>query len=107
MQSNLVLRTVRVLLTAALVLVAALAQATNGITISRDQESLVLPGMSTTEVQRAIGLPDAIAPHRVDPGTIWTYEVAGEEFPVILFDVDFGSDGKVAKVGERVEDESD
>jgi hypothetical protein len=107
MQSKLSRRTLRFLLAAGLVLGAAAAQAASGITVSRDQEALVLVGMGTAEVERAIGRPDEIAKHRVGPGAIWTYEVAGEEFPVILFDVDFGSDGKVAKVGERVEDESD
>jgi len=107
MQSTFDLRPIHVLVAAVLGLGATAAQAVSGLTISRDQEALIAVGMGATEVERAIGRPDQIARRPYELGSIWTYEVAGPEFPVILFDVDFGTDGKVERVGERMDDEID
>ena len=90
----------RVLLAAGLFLGAAAAQAAGGFTVDKGQEALVKPGMSTAEVQSALGHPEEDIHYRNEPGPTFTYSVAGTEDTV--FDVDFAANGKVASTSERV-----
>jgi len=92
--------TPRVLLAAGLFLGAAAAQAAGGFTVTKGQEALVKPGMSTAEVQSALGHPEQNLHYRNEPGPTFTYSVAGTEDTV--FDVDFGANGQVASTSERV-----
>jgi len=88
------------LLAAGLILGAAAAQAASGFTITKGQEVLVRPGMSTAEVQSALGHPEQNLHYRNEPGPTFTYSVAGTEDTV--FDVDFAANGRVASTSERV-----
>lgn len=94
----------RVLLAAGLALGAVAAQAAGGATVLKSQESLITPGMSRAEVQQAIGRPGHDVKYGNEPGPTWTYGVASATGGVTLFDVDFGQDGKVAAVSERMEE---
>jgi hypothetical protein len=100
MTLKLVPHTPRVLLAAGLFLGAAAAQAASGFTVTKGQEVLVRPGMSTAEVQSALGQPDRDLHYRNEPGPTFTYQVSGTADTV--FDVDFGADGRVASASERV-----
>jgi hypothetical protein len=102
MKSNINLRAIRWLLAAGLAFGVAAAQAAGGVTITQSQETKVVVGMSATEVQQTLGRPADIIKYRNESGPTWTYEVEGAPFGVTEFDVDFGSDGKVVSVGERV-----
>lgn len=102
MRSKINLRTSSCLLAAGLAFGAAAAQAASGVTITESQETRVAVGMSTAEVQQNLGRPADIVKYRNASGPTWTYEVVGAPFGMTDFDVNFGSDGKVASVGERV-----
>ena len=102
MKSNINLRAIRWLLTAGLAFGAAAAHAASGVSITQSQETRVAVGMSATAVQQNLGRPADILRYRNEPGPTWTYEVVGAPFGMTEFDVDFGSDGKVVSVGERV-----
>ena len=102
MKSEINLRAIRWLLVAGLAFDAAAAQAASGVSITQSQEPNVAVGMSATEVQQNLGRPADILRYRNEPGPTWTYEVVGAPFGMTEFDVDFGSDGKVVSVGERV-----
>lgn len=102
MESKINLRKLRWLLAAGLTFGVAAAQAASGVTITAGDEAKVAVGMSTTEVQQNLGRPADIVRYRNESGPTWTYEVDGAPFGVTEFDVDFGSDGKVVSVGERV-----
>lgn len=95
----------RSLLTSALVLASASALAI-GIKVTTSQESLIQVGMTRAEVQAAIGRPSKNIKFPKQPGRTWTYEVLDQTDPEKttrkLFDVDFGSDDKVTRTGERV-----
>jgi outer membrane protein assembly factor BamE (lipoprotein component of BamABCDE complex) len=92
----------RALWAAALFLGAAAAQAAGGYTVTKSQEALVAPGMSATAVQQALGRPEANVKFRNEPGPTYTYRISG--VGQTLFDVDFGADGKVASVRERMDE---
>jgi hypothetical protein len=102
MTLKLISHTPRALLAAGLFLGAVAAQAATGYTISKGQEDLVRPGMTTAEVQAALGKPSMHIHYRNEPGPTFTYDLAG--MPDTLFDVDFGADGKVASTSERFEE---
>lgn len=94
----------RTLLAAGLLMSVAAANAARGYDIRRAQESLVATGMTTAEVQQALGHPAQDVQYRNEPGPTFTYRVV--ETSDTVFDVDFGADGRVASVGERI-NESD
>ena len=95
-------RAIRWLLAAGLAFGAAAAQAASGVSITQSQEATVGVGMSTSQVEQILGRPADIVTYGRAPGPTWSYEVGGSPFGVTEFDVDFGSDGRVASVGERV-----
>ncbi|MDP3651391.1 MAG: outer membrane protein assembly factor BamE [Rhodoferax sp.] len=91
-----------------LALGAIVANAQDGFTVSPYQESLVKPGMSKSEVQQVIGRPSRDASYGVAPGSTWVYGITGRvndgiaENNDTVFEVDFGSDGRVISAKERV-----
>jgi hypothetical protein len=91
----------RILLAAGLVFGAVAAQAAGGITIEKSQEGLVRLNMSTADVQQALGRPSRNIQYGNEPGPTFSYHVLGTE--ETLFEVDFGGDGKVVSVDERLE----
>jgi len=91
----------RALLAVGLFFGVAAAQAADGFTVNHSQEALVAPGMSIAEVRQALGSPAQNLKYHNESGPTFTYRVAGSDDTV--FDVDFGADGKVASVGERIE----
>ena len=102
MRSEVNVRAIRWLLAAGLAFGAAAAQAASGVSITQSQEATVGVGMSTSQVEQILGRPADIFIYGRVPGPTWTYEVDASPFGVTEFDVDFGSDGRVASVGERV-----
>ena len=93
-------RNPRALLATGLLFGVVAAQAASGFSVKPSQEALVAPGMSAAEVQLALGRPSENIQYRNEPGRTFTYQVIGKEDT--LFDVDFGADGKVASVSERM-----
>lgn len=91
----------RLCVAAGLVLGAVAAQAAGGYTVAHNQESQVAPGMSMQQVRQALGTPERHVKYRNEPGPTYTYRVRGEE--QTLFDVDFGADGRVLTMNERMD----
>ena len=95
----------RMLLATGLLAGAAVAHAasgysfTTGYTVTRSQEALVAPGMSTAEVKQALGTPAVNVKYGNEPGPTFTYRVAGPD--ETLFYVDFDAQGKVLSANER------
>lgn len=89
----------------ALGVVAAHAQ--DGFRVDPYQQSLVKSGMSKSEVQQAIGRPSRDATYGVASGSTWVYGIKGQvsdgllDSRVSVYEVDFGSDGKVISARER------
>ncbi len=102
MKSNVNLRALPWLLAAGLAFGAAAAQAASGVTITASDETKVALGMTTTEVQQALGRPADKITYRNESGPTWASEVDGSPFGVTEFDIDFGPDGKVVQASERV-----
>jgi len=92
----------RLLLAAGLLAGVTAAQAASGFTVTPNQETLVVPGMQSLDVQLALGRPEHKAKFHNEPGPTWTYRVAGSEDTV--FDVDFDADGKVLSISERIDE---
>ena len=86
------------LLAIGLVLGAAGAQAAPGYTVDARQETLVSVGMSQADVRQLLGRPQTDVTYRNQPGSVYTYRVAGIE-PTV-FEIDFDTDGKVASATE-------
>jgi outer membrane protein assembly factor BamE (lipoprotein component of BamABCDE complex) len=105
MTLELISSTPRLLLAAGLFLGAAAAQAASGFTVNPSQQALVTPGMSAAEVQSALGRPARNIKYVNQPGPTFTYLVIGKKDT--LFDVDFGADGKVTSLSERMKNELD
>lgn len=87
---------------------ALAAHAQDGFTVSPNQEYMVKPGMTKSEVRQAIGRPSRDESYGVAPGSTWTYGVTGMVNDGILgngttvYEVDFGADGKVISAKERM-----
>lgn len=90
----------RALLAAGLFFGVAAAQAASGFVVTPRQEGLVSPGMSQADVQQTLGRPAHNVQYHKEPGRTWTYSVAGNDNA--LFDVDFGSDGRVLEANQRM-----
>lgn len=106
MNFSLKTQTARSLFAVGALLTVAAAHAAGGFVVSPNQEAMVKVGMSTTEVQQALGRPAHNVKFGNEPGPTWSYQVSGAPLvgiseDVALFDVDFGADGKVASIGER------
>lgn len=86
------------LLAIGLFLGAAGAQAAPGYTVAARQETLVSVGMSQADVRQLLGRPQTDISYRNQPGSVYTYRVAGIE-PTV-FEIDFDTDGKVASATE-------
>jgi outer membrane protein assembly factor BamE (lipoprotein component of BamABCDE complex) len=106
MTSKLNHRTTRWLVALALAAGAFSASALTGFVVTQKQADVIAPGMTADEVRSALGRPAQVSRYRTEPGPTWTYNVvgilgvgAGES---VVFDVDFGADGKVAKTAERM-----
>jgi len=93
---------IRWLIAGTFCVVSALAQAAGGFNITQSDESKIVIGMDTTEVQRSLGPPERIFRYPRQPGPTWTYNVVGAPFGITKFDVDFGADGRVASASERI-----
>jgi len=78
----------------------ALAAEPGGFQVTKAQQDLVRAGMSTDEVRQAIGQPSRVYKYRNEPGPTWTYNVVGENCATV-YEVDFGTDGKVIKAKQR------
>ena len=94
----------RLLLTGGLMFGAVAAQAASGFYISPADEQKVSVGMSQAEVMQVLGRPARNQHFMNEPGLTWTYEVPAGLDNHTLFDIDFGTDGKVASVNERFVD---
>ncbi|MEO8278270.1 MAG: hypothetical protein ABI564_01190 [Ideonella sp.] len=90
----------RTLLAAGLLLCVAAADAAGGYSITESQEALVSPGMTQSDVKQALGQPARAIQYPNESGPTFTYGIV--DMQGTLFDVDFGADGKVASVDERV-----
>ena len=102
MTSRINLRTTRWLLAAGLASGVAAAHGATGYTITENQANVVAYGMTTSEVQQILGRPANVVMYRSAPGPTWTYRVIGTVFAATELDIDFGADGTVKSVGERV-----
>jgi hypothetical protein len=87
---------------AGLVFFSAAAQGQSGVTITQSEETRVRVGMSTAEIERAMGRPARIINYRNAPGPTWTYHVVGAPFGMTDFDVSFDAEGRVLWASERV-----
>jgi hypothetical protein len=96
--------TSRLILATSLLVSFAAAHAAGGFTVTHDQEKLVAVGMTVGEVQQALGRPALTEQFRNEPGPTLSYNVIGGANQTALFDVDFGSNGQVASVSERMLD---
>jgi hypothetical protein len=86
-------------LAGAMVAGAALAHAAApGFTVQARDQQLVKVGMTQDEVRAALGKPARTLRLQASSATTWTYQRPEVE---VVFDVDFGSDGKVITAGER------
>jgi len=102
MRSEINLRATRLLLAAGLAFSGAAALAANGVWMTQGEESAVKVGMTTTEVERALGQPARVITYRDAPGPTWTYHVVGAPFGMTDFDISYGADGKVSYASERI-----
>ena len=92
---------------AGLLLTMGLAQAATGFTILRAQQAQITVGMSRQAVMQALGRPAHNMKFHGEPGRTWTYGVQDAAVTgaseAVVFDVEFGADGKVAASSERTE----
>lgn len=103
MKLTLISSTSRALLAAGLFAAVASAQAASGFTVSHEQESMVQAGMSTSEVEQALGRPAERMHYLSEAGPTWTYTLNGPQDPVTVFVVQFGADGHVVSTSELLE----
>lgn len=101
MKNRLFAHVARALWLGTLVLGTAAVHAAGGFTVTTRQEALVAPGMSAAEVQQVLGRPASDVQYRNAPGRTYSYRVLAND--PTLFEVNFGADGKVASVNERIE----
>jgi outer membrane protein assembly factor BamE (lipoprotein component of BamABCDE complex) len=98
-------RATRWFLAAAIAAGVTSAYAAAGFNVTTAQEASVTTGMTADQVRAAIGRPNHIARLGNEPGVTWTYTVidargvGGGE--AVVFDVDFGADGRVISMEEE------
>jgi outer membrane protein assembly factor BamE (lipoprotein component of BamABCDE complex) len=86
---------------------ATAAMAAKGYVVDPRDERMIQIGMTKAEVQNAIGKPPREATYAVAQGSTWTYSVRGKPHidfispENIVYEVDFGADGRVIRAGER------
>lgn len=101
-------RTTRWLLAIALAAGSTAASAATGFVVTESQVKVIAPGMTADEVRSALGRPAQVVRYRTESGPTWIYNVSGilgvGAGQSVVFDVDFGTDGKVAKSAERLLD---
>jgi len=90
------------LIASCLAMACAVTQASQGYAVMSGQEGAVKKGMSMAEVERELGAPAARVGFGNVPGPTWSYHVADSGFDRTVFDVDFGADGTVISMGERL-----
>jgi outer membrane protein assembly factor BamE (lipoprotein component of BamABCDE complex) len=97
----------RALALTGLLLGATIVQAAGGFTIRRAQETQITAGMSRQDVMQMLGRPAHNLKFRSEPGRTWTYGVNDAAVTgaseAVVFDVEFGADGKVLATSERTE----
>jgi outer membrane protein assembly factor BamE (lipoprotein component of BamABCDE complex) len=98
------LRFVRGFLAVGLATGLATAYAATGVNVTTKQENMITAGMTADEVRAAIGRPEHVAKYLNEQGPTWTYAVPGAMGvgggEAVVFDVDFGADGRVVAVEE-------
>jgi len=102
MTSNINPGALRWLLAAGLAFSGAAALAANGVWMTQSEETAVKVGMTTTEVEQALGQPARVITYRNAPGPTWTYHVVGAPFGMTDFDISYGADGRVSYASERI-----
>ena len=86
---------------------ASVAMAAKGYVVDPRDERMVQPGMTKAEVQNAIGKPPREMTYAIAQGSTWVYSVRGRPYidfispENIVYEVDFGADGRVIRAGER------
>lgn len=96
------LRHPRWLLALGLLASAAAAHATAEYRIAQAQETWIHPGMTEVQVRSALGRPYQDIHYASEPGPTWTYQVMDPSAQGSKFDVDFGSNGKVASTNQQM-----
>lgn len=89
-------------LLAGIVLISAEAQAQSGFAIATSRESVIVVGMSTSEVRQLLGTPARAVRYGNTPGPVWTYKVVDPLFGRTEFNVEFGADERVVAKSEVV-----
>ena len=106
MKFNLKPQTSHALVAAGLLLSLGAAHAASGFTVTPRQEAMIQSGMSADQVKQSLGRPAQTVQYHNEVGPTWSYEVVGALNESTLFDVDFGANGTVASVSERIVDNS-
>jgi outer membrane protein assembly factor BamE (lipoprotein component of BamABCDE complex) len=101
MKTNSLKSPLRAALLVSALLVAAVAQAAAGFTVTAMQQTTIKAGMSREEVRSALGRPAHNVKYKAEPGRTWTYGVQGS--PDMVFDIDFSSAGVVLSTSQRQE----
>jgi len=78
------------------------AVAAKGTSIAESEEPSIAVGMNATDVTQLLGRPASAYRYRNAPGATWTYHVRSGPFGPAEFDIDFGADGRVRSVAERI-----
>ncbi len=96
------LRSAQWLLAAGLLAGMAAAHAATGFDVGLGQEALVHPGMTMAQVQTELGTPDQKIQYPTEMGPTWIYRVGGSSTEGAAYNVDFGSNGKVASASQDI-----
>jgi outer membrane protein assembly factor BamE (lipoprotein component of BamABCDE complex) len=107
MNFNLKTQLSRILLATSLLFCITAIQAASGFNVRPEQEGTVKVGMTMAEVEQALGRPARSIKYRTEPGPTWTYNVLVNTVPPTVVEVNFGADGKVTSVGQRMLTELD
>jgi len=86
-------------LLAAFMVTGVVAAHAAGLTILRSQEAQIQPGMTMGQVVQMLGRPAENSKYMGAPGATLSYGVVNSD--MTMFDVAFGSDGKVIGKSER------
>lgn len=108
MKTNLKTNACRALMAVGLLMSLGAAHAASGFTVSPSQEAQIKVGMTADQVKQEIGRPAENVKFPNEVGPTWSYEVVGSlsDSSSTLFDVDFGANGTVASVSQRIIDNS-